>query len=46
MKKAKNNRKTWEKPEVHILKISRDTFGGAGLGAEGGGGKTIPKKKS
>lgn len=46
MKKEKKQKKSWEKPEVHALKISRDTFGGGGLGAEGGGGKTIPKKKS
>ena len=39
-------KKTWEKPSVHALKINKDTFGGKGFGAEGGGGKTIPKKKS
>jgi hypothetical protein len=44
MKKEKSKKKSWEKPEVHSLKINRNTFGGAGVGAEGGGGKTIPKK--
>jgi hypothetical protein len=37
-------KKAWTKPEVHILNISKDTFSGAGSGAEQAG-KTGPPKK-
>jgi hypothetical protein len=44
MKKEISKKKSWVKPEVFALKIKKDTFGGIPGGAEGGGGKTIPKK--
>lgn len=43
MNKKKQQKKIWEKPSVHALKIKKDTFGGAINGPEGAG-KTIPKK--
>lgn len=30
-------KKVWVKPEVHALKISKDTFSGSDAGAEGAG---------
>ena len=35
MKKPDNKKKTWLKPQVHILNIKKDTFGGSGSGPEG-----------
>jgi len=34
MKKSDSKKKLWIKPEVHILNIRKDTFGGASYGNE------------
>ncbi len=44
MKQSEPKKKTWSKPEVIMLNIKKDTFGGSGNGAEDGGNKTIPRK--
>lgn len=45
MKKSEPKKKTWSKPEVIMLNIKKDTFGGSGNGAETGGSKTVPSKQ-
>jgi hypothetical protein len=45
MKTKNHKKKIWEKPEVHILKIKKDTFSGATSGPEGFS-KTLPKPPS
>jgi hypothetical protein len=44
MKTSDTKKKVWAKPEVHVLNIKKDTFSGAGSGAEQAG-KTGPPKK-
>jgi hypothetical protein len=40
-----NKKEVWVKPEVQAMNISRDTFGGTGMGAEKAGKGGPPKKK-
>ena len=37
MKTSDTKKKVWSKPEVHVLKIKKDTFSGSGGGGETGG---------
>ena len=34
MNTSDTNKKTWIKPEVHVLSIKKDTFGGSASGPE------------
>jgi len=34
MKASDTNKKVWVKPEVHVLNIKKDTFGGGSYGEE------------
>jgi len=40
MKKSDSKKKLWTKPEVHILNIRKDTFGGGSYGNENVKGKS------
>jgi len=35
MKTPDTSKKTWIRPSVHTLRITKDTFGGSGSGGEG-----------
>ncbi len=37
MKTSDTKKKPWLKPEVNVLNIKKDTFGGSGTGPEGAG---------
>jgi hypothetical protein len=44
MKTKENKKKIWTRPVVQTLNIKKDTFSGAGLGAEGAGKSEMPHK--
>lgn len=44
MNKPDTQKKTWIRPEVHILNIKKDTFSGSGVGAEKAGKVGPPTK--
>ena len=44
MKTQDTKKKVWARPTVHILSIKKDTFSGAGSGAERAGKAGPPKK--